>query len=98
MLAPLACPTPTGAALPVACSNCTLRELCLPVGLTAEELARIDALVVARRDVRRGVSLFRRSDPFLALFAVRTGFFKTRATSEDGREQVTGFQMAGDLL
>ena len=29
---------------------------------------------------------------------MRTGFFKTRVSSEDGREQVTGFQMAGELL
>lgn len=29
---------------------------------------------------------------------MRTGFFKTCVASEDGREQVTGFQMAGELL
>jgi CRP/FNR family transcriptional regulator len=29
---------------------------------------------------------------------VRTGFFKTCVSSEDGRDQVTGFQMAGELL
>jgi CRP/FNR family transcriptional regulator len=32
------------------------------------------------------------------LNAVRTGFFKTRVSAEDGRDQVTGFQMAGELL
>ena len=36
--------------------------------------------------------------PFASLYAVRTGFFKTCVSSEDGREQVTGFQMAGELL
>ncbi|HEX3142086.1 MAG TPA: helix-turn-helix domain-containing protein, partial [Rhizobacter sp.] len=36
--------------------------------------------------------------PFDAMYAVRTGFFKTRVLSEDGREQITGFQMAGELL
>ena len=29
---------------------------------------------------------------------MRTGFFKTCVASDDGREQVTGFQMAGELL
>ena len=33
-----------------------------------------------------------------SLYAVRTGFFKTCVSAEDGRDQVTGFQMAGELL
>ena len=82
----------------VACSNCNLRELCLPVGLTDRELERLDSLVATRRTLRRGELLFHSGDAFESLFAVRTGFFKTRVASEDGRDQVTGFQMAGELL
>ena len=82
----------------VACSSCNLRELCLPVGLTAGELERLDDLVATRRTVRRGETLFRRSDAFHGVYAVRTGFFKTCSSSVEGREQVTGFQMAGELL
>jgi CRP/FNR family transcriptional regulator len=68
------------------------------MGLSRPELEQLDTLVNARRTVRRGEALFRRTDPFTALYAVRAGFFKSCSTSEDGREQVTGFQMAGDLL
>jgi CRP/FNR family transcriptional regulator len=81
-----------------ACSTCNLRELCLPLGLSEAQLARLDTLVAARRTIARGDSLFRAGDAFQALFAVRTGFFKTCVNSEDGRDQVTGFQMAGELL
>ena len=81
-----------------ACSSCNLRELCLPVGLSRDSLDRIDALVANRRNVARGEPLFRAGQGFLSLYAVRTGFFKTCVSSEDGREQVTGFQMAGELL
>lgn len=84
--------------LKVACGSCNLRELCLPVGFSEPELQRLDTLVAARRTVRRNDTLFRGGDPFEAVYAVRTGFFKTRSSSEDGREQVTGFQMAGELL
>lgn len=84
--------------LKVACSSCNLRELCLPVGFSDNELERLDTLVASRRTVRRGESLFRIGEPFEAVYAVRTGFFKTRVSSEDGRDQVTGFQMAGELL
>ena len=82
----------------VACSSCNLRELCLPVGLNRENLARLDSLVASRRAVPRGDALFRAGESFQSLFAVRTGFFKTCVSSEDGRDQVTGFQMAGELL
>ena len=82
----------------VACSNCNLRELCMPVGLTQEELDRIDEVVGARRKVKRGATLFRNGEDFTSLYAIRTGFFKTRVASEDGRDQVTGFQMAGEVI
>lgn len=84
--------------LKVACSSCNLRELCLPVGLAKHDLERLDQLVATRRNVARGDTLFRSGDTFQSLYAVRTGFFKTRLSSEDGRDQVTGFQMAGELL
>jgi len=85
-------------ALRVACSNCGLRDLCLPVGFSHAELVRLDGLVARRIRVYKGASLFRTGEPFEGLYAVRSGFFKTRTTSEDGREHVTGFQMAGELL
>ena len=85
-------------ALKVACSACNLRELCLPVGLSDEELSSIDDIIGTRRTVRRGESLFHAGEAFTALYAVRTGFFKTCVGSEDGRDQVTGFQMAGEVL
>ncbi len=82
----------------VACANCNLRELCLPVGMSVEQMDQLDAIVANRRSVPRGEALYRAGDGFASLFAVRTGFFKTCVSSEDGRDQVTGFQMGGELL
>ena len=82
----------------VACSNCNVRELCMPIGLSVEELGRVDELVATRRAIKRGASLFRNGEKFTSLFAIRTGFFKTCVTTEDGRDQVTGFQMAGEII
>ena len=82
----------------VACSNCNLRELCLPVGMSTDQMLKLDSLITTRRSVPRGDTLFRSGEGFQSLYAVRTGFFKTCVASEDGRDQVTGFQMAGELL
>jgi CRP/FNR family transcriptional regulator len=82
----------------VACSNCNLRELCMPMGLSPSELDRIEDVVASRRKIKRGSTLFRNGDKFTSLYAIRTGFFKTCVASEDGRDQVTGFQMAGEVI
>jgi CRP/FNR family transcriptional regulator, anaerobic regulatory protein len=84
--------------LKVACSSCNLKELCMPLGLTPDELDRVDEVVAARRKVKRGTTLFRTGERFTSLFAIRTGFFKTSVVSEDGKDQVTGFQMAGEII
>ena len=81
-----------------ACSNCNLRELCLPFGLSTEELARLDDMVSTRRRIKRGDHLYRAGEGFDAIYAIRSGFFKTDVLLEDGREQVTGFQMTGEIL
>lgn len=82
-----------------ACSTCNVREMCLPIGLTRLELEQLSArLTAGRRKVALGESLYRIGDRFDCLYAVWTGFFKTCLTSKGGREQVTGFQMAGELI
>ena len=70
----------------------------MPLGLNESEMARVDEVVATRRKVLRGDNLFRNGDKFNALYAIRTGFFKTRISAEDGRDQVTGFQMAGEII
>jgi CRP/FNR family transcriptional regulator len=82
----------------VACSNCNLRELCLPMGLNPEELDKMDNVISSRRRIKRGATLFSTGEKFTSLFAVRSGFFKTCVTTADGRDQVTGFQMTGEIL
>ena len=84
--------------LKTACSQCNLVELCLPFGMSDTELSRLDDLVGARRKVKRQQNLYRAGDPFEAIYAIRAGSFKTDVLLEDGREQVTGFQMTGEIL
>jgi CRP/FNR family transcriptional regulator len=82
----------------VACSNCNLRELCMPIGFDHGDFARLDEVVATRRKIKQGQSLFNTGEDFTSLYAIRTGFFKTSISTEDGREQVTGFQMAGEII
>jgi CRP/FNR family transcriptional regulator len=90
--------SPEGPSRRNACTDCIFRGVC---GVERDSVAPstgLDALVATHRVVPRGQPLFRRGDVFTAIFAVRSGFFKTFRSLDDGREHVTGFQMPGELL
>jgi CRP/FNR family transcriptional regulator, anaerobic regulatory protein len=87
------CPLPR-----ISCSSCGLREICLPAGLDPRQVARLDRLVTHRRRLKRGERLYRTGEALSALYAVRSGWIKTCVLHDDGREQVTGFHMPGELL
>jgi CRP/FNR family transcriptional regulator len=84
--------------LAATCASCNLRELCLTGGVSGDDLERVQGIVYAKRKVRRGESIFAGGDEFKAIYAVRSGFFKTSVVDGEGREQVTGFFMGGELL
>ena len=84
--------------LKTACSTCSLQELCLPAGLNQAELTAVDQLVDRRRLLKRGDYLYRAGISLHSLYAIRSGFMKSSVLHEDGREQVAGFHMMGDLM
>src|SRR5579883_246677 len=53
---------------------------------------------IVQRKLTAGQYLYRAGQPFNALYLVNVGFLKTCLVTEDGREQVTGFRMRGDLI
>jgi CRP/FNR family transcriptional regulator, anaerobic regulatory protein len=72
--------------------------LCGWEGLTPRETGCLESLVCATRMIRRGNALYRVNDPFRHIYRVRMGTFKTVMMHRDGREQITGFPLAGDVL
>ncbi|HBA32874.1 MAG TPA: transcriptional regulator FNR [Gammaproteobacteria bacterium] len=85
-------------ALKVSCSNCTLSELCLPHNLDQSEISQLEDAVDIKRPIQKGEHLYSAGDPFESLFAVRSGSFKTYLLTPEGDEQITGFNLPGDLL
>ena len=85
-------------ALKASCSTCSMHQLCLPMGLDDADMSRLDAIIGRRRKVTRDAHLYRMGDPFTNLYAIRLGHFKTFQINVSGEQQITGFQMAGELL
>ena len=67
-------------------------------GFDQKDMHKLDEVVTTRKKIKQGDMLFENGETFTSLYAIRTGFFKTSVASEDGREQVTGFQMAGEII
>ena len=80
---------PLGSVAPTLCSTCRLRTLCLPGSMQAAELKSIDELVYTRRQIHPGEHLFHAGDRCDALYAFRSGSFKSYVTTSDGR---TGYR------
>ena len=75
-----------------------MHQLCLPMGLEENDMHRLDQIIGRRRKIKRDDYLYRMDDAFTHLYAIRVGHFKTRQINAGGTQQITGFQMSGELL
>jgi CRP/FNR family transcriptional regulator len=80
------------------CATCSMRELCMPIGLGSDAMRELDALITIRRRFKKGEAVFHRGNRFAALYAIRFGSCKVTVSSEYGREQVSGYHITGDIL
>lgn len=61
-------------------------------------MTRLDELVSDRVSLKKGQSLYTAGSPLQALYAIRLGTIKTQLTLPDGRFQVTGFHLPGEVI
>jgi len=80
------------------CLDCQLSSRCLHDALSELGVDEFRALVFSHRRLQSGDCVFRSGETFQAIYLVRAGFVKTVVLLEDGREQVTGLYMPGDML
>lgn len=82
----------------VACRDCSLRELCLPVGLEDIDMRSLDKMVRRTQTLKKGQFLYRIGDSLGSLFAIKNGSVKTSELAHNGNIQITGFHLPGELL
>jgi CRP/FNR family transcriptional regulator len=80
------------------CSTCVLGQFCLPVGLNSEDIGKIDSLVTERVRLKKGDVLYRQGETLSAVYGIKFGTLKTEYALPDGREQITGFHLPGEML
>jgi CRP/FNR family transcriptional regulator len=82
----------------VNCGNCRLNSICLPLALESDDIEQLDDIIERSKPLQKSQHLYREGDTFKSLFAVRSGAMKAYKTTDDGREQVTGFYFPGEIL
>jgi CRP/FNR family transcriptional regulator len=80
------------------CSTCAFSAACLERGYDKSHLRELHVLVQHIGPFREGEHIFREGDPFTAIAAVRAGTVKTYVTDSEGREQVLGFFLPGEII
>ncbi len=82
----------------VSCNDCQLSGLCLPISLHIEQIEQLDQIIQRGRPVQKGDYIYHANSPFQAVYAVRSGTIKLINITSDGKEQVTGFYLPGEIL
>jgi CRP/FNR family transcriptional regulator len=83
---------------PVACAQCGVYQLCMPLGLDHADLTLLESVVKRKEIYKRGQLLFKPGERYDFIYAIRSGSVKTSVCTPDGRVQITGFHIAGELL
>jgi len=81
-----------------ACESCGVRQLCLPTSLDGTELNLMDEVVSHQFKLEHGDYLYKTGDEFYGIYAVKSGALKTSGVTIDGKEQVTGFHLYGEIV
>jgi len=80
------------------CSTCAFSAACLSSGYDKTQLRALHVLVEHVGPYREGEHIFREGESFAAIAAVRSGTVKTYVTDTEGREQVQGFFLPGEVI
>lgn len=82
----------------IACRDCGFYQIGLSMGMDSADTSLLDRHVKRRRKLKRGDVLFRINEEFAYVYAIRSGSVKTYISTDDGRLQITGFHVPGELL
>ena len=80
------------------CGDCSLGDLCLPLGMNDADLSHLESIVDTSKPFQNNEVLFDQGKVFEAIYAVKSGIFKTVALDDSGTETVLGFHLPGELI
>ena len=81
----------------ISCDKCRLGRLCLPDGLNKNQMSKLDKIISRKKPYQRGDYLFRNGDILHSVYAIHSGSIKTYSMQNDGKIQINGFLLSGEI-
>lgn len=82
----------------VSCNNCGLDNICLPRGLSHQEIESISQVVKAKKTLQRGEFIYHEGDNFRGILAIKSGSAKLVSNDQHGNEHILNILLPGELL
>lgn len=82
----------------VSCNNCGLDNICLPRGLSQQEIENISEVVKTKKTLQRGEFIYHEGDNFRGIIAIKSGSAKLIACDQHGNEHILNILLPGELL
>ncbi len=82
----------------VSCNNCGLDNICLPRGLSHEEIESISQIIKAKKTLQRGEFIYHEGDNFRGILAIKSGSAKLVGADQHGNEHILNILLPGELL
>ncbi len=83
---------------PHPCDVCFQSRFCLPIALPQDELSRMRDIMQTTIRLGKGERLFEAGQAMDKVFSVHAGSFKSVVGSPDGRQQIVGFHVPGEMM
>jgi len=84
--------------LKIDCTNCRLRHLCIPRGLSKQDIQSLSDLVHNNTLIHKGDFIYHQGDDFYGLIAISAGSAKMLSTDSEGNENLTNLVLPGELI
>lgn len=82
----------------ISCSSCSLYRICLPQNTRQCELELLNRIIERQQPLKKNTQLFTEGDKFKSIYAIKSGCIKTIRLTANGKEQVCGFYLPGELI
>ncbi|QEM82068.1 helix-turn-helix domain-containing protein [Halomonas binhaiensis] len=80
------------------CQTCSLRSVCLPLGLGEQDIAQFDGIIRNRITLKKGDVLIRQNSAFSSIYVVRSGSLKQVISDSHSCGKISHFYLPSELV
>lgn len=83
---------------PIQCNQCGMQSICVPAGLVPSDVDLMDKSSREPHVYNKRTMVYSPDQPMHSLFAIKSGSVKCYTIDSDGKQQITSFHLAGDII